>query len=687
MIDSAGVHNRKDHAHARVLNGLLVFLMLLGGADVILAMISSRAVNIAIIIMIAGLGVAYYLNRHRNRLGESIYILIAVFSGSALWTAYLRFSAGEFSILYFLVISILLAEFFLPFRAYLLITGGILAVTLLVSLPHPAAMQIFWFLLAFNLIIAFFAYNRQGIEQSKITRAIEFSHEKQLLAIEKRRSAQLGLLQETGQRIFNSLVEQEILQYTLDVLVNRFGYAEVAISMLGADGKLEVTAITGTQDFGYRPGFKQDPGDGIIGQTALQRKLYCSQNVAEDPYYFSTEKREGSAAGIPIMTEESLLGVLYVESAVKNYFKDDDLKTLQTLCNYLAASLEKARLHTSTREQLRIISTVKFISDVIASSLDLNEILSKTVGTLKQTLGYTFVSIYLLEGEYLQLGAQVGYPEDTAIHKIHRSQGISGRTIQLKKPQFIRDVNREEAFLRAYDQIKSEICIPLLKENNVLGVLNVESASQGNLTDADLELLTLLAGPIALAIDNAKLHEEVKTAAITDTVSGLLNRYEFERLLLSEVQRAERYKSPLSLLIVDVDSFKKYNDTFGHPAGDERLKTTAALIRSHLRNNDVAARYGGDEFAIILPNTSKQGAIQFAKRLHRAAEISSAGQALKDDEDNSIPGYTLSIGIATFPEDGATLSSLLVAADHAEIHAKQTGKNKIFIAGEQAQEI
>jgi diguanylate cyclase (GGDEF)-like protein len=199
------------------------------------------------------------------------------------------------------------------------------------------------------------------------------------------------------------------------------------------------------------------------------------------------------------------------------------------------------------------------------------------------------------------------------------------------------------------------------------------------LTQKDANMLSMLAGPIALAVDNARLHAQVKIAATTDAVSGLYNRHAFEATLRTEIERAERSGTPLSLIIFDIDSFKDYNDTWGHPAGDTRLRATADLISSNLRKYDIAARYGGDEFAIVLPNTDREGALLFAKRLHTAAQASAPRSVKKD---KSAAGYTLSIGIATFPEDGNTFTSLLLSADHAELIAKRLGKNRIITAQE-----
>jgi diguanylate cyclase (GGDEF)-like protein len=506
----------------------------------------------------------------------------------------------------------------------------------------------------------------------------DITQQQMLLEKELHRSAQLGLLEEVGRQIANSFNEKEIYQQSLDALINRFGYAESAICMLTEDNMLEVIAIAGTEDIGYKIGFKQEIGQGIIGHTAKTRKTYIADNVNNDPYYFSQKSLAGSAIGVPIIKDKELIAVLYVESLEVGTFNEADAKTLETLVNQISASVQRAKLYSRSQEHLQVMSAIQKISSVVSTSLDLEKIFASTVELLKDTFGYTHASIYLLQDDFLHLGAQVGYPEGMVINKIHISQGVSGRTIKTKKAQFIQDVTKESNFLRASNDVMSEICIPLLKDNNVLGTLNVESKLDSILTQTDVNLLTTLAVPIALAVDNARLHTQVKAMALTDAVSGLSNRHAFEEALIAEVERSKRLNYPLSLIIFDIDSFKVYNDTWGHPAGDIRLKATADLIKRNLRKYDLAARYGGDEFAIILPNTNEEGSLLFAKRLLTAAQ---SGAPKETNISGSIPGYTLSIGVATFPRDGITHATLLVAADHAELMAKQLGKNQIFIAG------
>jgi diguanylate cyclase (GGDEF)-like protein len=510
---------------------------------------------------------------------------------------------------------------------------------------------------------------------TQIALAIYKSH---LIDVSQRQVRQLELLSVVGSEIVNSLDETEILERALEAVVKKFGYAEAAISLLINEDILEVAAISGTQDFGYRAGFQQKVGKGIIGHVAETRTPHISGDVSQDPYYFSTAERNGSALGVPMLDKENLLGVIYVETIRQNDFKTDDVQTLQTLANQVATSIQKARLYASIQEHLQAMTTLQSISQVVSSSLERDEILHNVVRLLKENFGYTYVSVYLLYEDQLLLGAQVGYPEELIIYNIPITSGVSGRTVLTKQTQFLPDVSQDPSFLRATSEVKSEICIPLIKNDSVLGVLNVESTKERPLDENDLNLLSTIAGAITIAIDNARLHAQVKTMAITDAVSGLFNRHAFEEILMTEIQRAARYGSSLSLIIFDVDTFKDYNDTWGHPAGDQRLRAIADIIRSTQRKNDIAARYGGDEFAIILPNTNKQGAYQFAKRLQDAARNSTSEKPV---DGKGVPGYTLSMGFATFPQDGDTLATLLLAADQAELTAKRLGKNQIIPAG------
>ena len=499
----------------------------------------------------------------------------------------------------------------------------------------------------------------------------------QLLESVSHRVVQLSLLNEASRQITESLDEKEICNRTVQAIVNVLGYDEAAIS-LHIGNELELIAVGGTVDLGYSPGFRQNVGQGIMGHVAETREFYFANDITRDPYYYHPDSMgSGSALGTPILNDGKLLGVVYIQSAPPNAIFPEDILTMQTLASHLAIAIQKAHLFAEARDNITSITALQSVTETVTSSLELDNVFKIVVQLLKETYGYTYVSIYLLEDSTLQLGAQAGYPQEMIIYEIPVNMGITGRTVRTKQVQFVRNARTESTFLFASNDVESEICVPLLKNNNILGVLNIEAASNRPLTEKDVHLLTSFASPVAMAIDNARLHARVTSLALTDGMTNLFNRRAFDQFLETELSRAERYRHTLSLIIIDLDAFKEFNDTYGHPAGDERLKAIANILRENMRDPDVAARYGGEEFAIILPHTPKGGAMFLAERLRETAEEQAPE---KPGAHAYIPGYTISLGVATFPEDGNTTSILLRAADNAEMSAKRLGKNRVCAA-------
>jgi diguanylate cyclase (GGDEF)-like protein len=500
-----------------------------------------------------------------------------------------------------------------------------------------------------------------------------------LLETVSRRVVQLGLMQDIGRQMAESLDEKEICQRTVDAMAKAFGYDEAAISMLVDHDELELAAINGAKDMQLMHGFRQKVGVGIIGHVAQTCRQYFTSNVNDDPYFFHPSlQTAGAAMGMPMLHEGNLLGVIYIQSTPPHAISPDDAQILQTLASSLVTAIQKARLYAATRDHLNTLTAIQFVSDTVASSLDLKNVLNLIASLLKEKFEYEYTSIYLLKDEVLQIGAQAGYPDHLVICEIPITSGVTGRTIRTRQVQFVRNVNEDESFLRVTHEVTDEICVPLLKEGIPLGVLNVESNSERPLTEKDVELLTALAGPIALAIDNASLHAEVTSLALTDGMTGLMNRRAFDQTLETEIARATRYNQILSLIMLDMDSFKHYNDSYGHPAGDERIKGFAAILLDNARTPDVAARYGGEEFAIILPHTGKTGAILLAERIREAAAAQSPNPIAPGTPSS---GYTASLGVASFPEDGTTPADLLLAADNAEMTAKRLGRNRVCAVG------
>lgn len=212
---------------------------------------------------------------------------------------------------------------------------------------------------------------------------------------------------------------------------------------------------------------------------------------------------------------------------------------------------------------------------------------------------------------------------------------------------------------------KSFISLPLKSENRVIGVLNVTDklAYTNIFTEEDLKFLTILAHQTVAQIENIKLYEKLSSFAITDSLTDLFNHRYFQECIHSEVLRAERYNHPLSLAMLDIDSFKLYNDKYGHLEGDRILKQVAVILKQHSRRVDVVCRYGGEEFMIVLPDTEANGAEIMAEKIRKAIE------EIK---------LSISAGIAVF-EKGLSKDDLIAHADKALYKAKAEGKNRVCV--------
>jgi diguanylate cyclase (GGDEF)-like protein len=209
----------------------------------------------------------------------------------------------------------------------------------------------------------------------------------------------------------------------------------------------------------------------------------------------------------------------------------------------------------------------------------------------------------------------------------------------------------------------------------VIGTLAVGGPAQRRFAPEDVTMLRVIGHQVGAAIDNARLHEEATRLAITDGLTGLYNRRHFYQVLEQELARAVRYKGQASLIILDIDDFKRFNDTYGHLPGDRLLQDAGHLLRGLSRKVDTVARYGGEEFVVLMPQTDKAGAIALAERILTAAP-GEWGHGLAGGQQ-----VTFSAGVATDPADATAPEELVHAADTALYQAKREGKNRVCAAG------
>ncbi|MBE0481231.1 MAG: diguanylate cyclase [Dehalococcoidia bacterium] len=229
-----------------------------------------------------------------------------------------------------------------------------------------------------------------------------------------------------------------------------------------------------------------------------------------------------------------------------------------------------------------------------------------------------------------------------------------------------------EAERNSFEAVQLDLLLPMVAKERVVAVLALSKKESGGIYSADdVDLLTTLTNEAAVALENAQLYAQARDRAHLDELTGLFNHRYFHERLDEEISRSSRFGDIFSLLFLDLDLFKIYNDVYGHLAGDDILKQIGHFIKSSIRSIDIAYRYGGDEFTIILPQASLDDALTVAERIRKKIE---------SEMDARGVSITCSIGIASWPTDGVLREELFQAADAALYHSKQTGRNRITLA-------
>lgn len=222
--------------------------------------------------------------------------------------------------------------------------------------------------------------------------------------------------------------------------------------------------------------------------------------------------------------------------------------------------------------------------------------------------------------------------------------------------------------------IKSLMAVPLVAGRKTIGVLYVDDFKPRDYTKKDQSILALLATQAAAAIEKIQILEKTKKLAITDELTSLYNHRHFVNLFKDELARSKRYKRNLSVILIDIDNFKNYNDTHGHLKGNDALKAVSAVMQANVRDIDILARYGGEEFGVVLPETDKEEAMDCAERIRRAIEK----ESFFGEDQQPLGTVTASLGVSSFPDDGDREHILMDRADVALYKAKSSGRNRVI---------
>ncbi|MCD4814316.1 diguanylate cyclase [bacterium] len=445
-------------------------------------------------------------------------------------------------------------------------------------------------------------------------------------------------------------------------------------------------------------------GEGPIGKTAE----LCVARI--DNHYSKSKKKLAFLSNaahlltVPIVFSEQLLGVLLAVGAKKNeLFTHTEKELLLMYSQQIAVTFKNVMLYQEqshvTRELeeknqmlelqadliLRKSAQMTVLNEVtqkVNSSLELKEVLALLTRHAVDSIGVNRCIVWLFDDMKVTLDAVAasGLKEELLEKMRLPLDSIRDtaffKTLAALTPQQI-GADQEKIFfsevLGDMLTVKTMLIVPLVFKEEAIGVLAVDDTREiHDFLDDEITLISAVANQTVMAIENARLYQKVKEQAITDALTGVYNHRFFQIRFTDEYAHSKRYGNDFSLIILDIDHFKHYNDTYGHVAGDLALKEIAALTGSSVRENDVVARYGGEEFAIILPMTNMEGALIVAERIRNSIlECRFLG-------DLKVPqvSITVSMGISSYSEKLENREMMFKNADKALYTAKEKGRNQ-----------
>ena len=420
-------------------------------------------------------------------------------------------------------------------------------------------------------------------------------------------------------------------------------------------------------------------GEGFTGWVAEHGEALLINDANQDPRgatIVGTDEVDESMLVVPMRYDEITVGVITLSKLGFDGFDADDLRLLTILADYAATAVETARLLTRSEELTRELRRLLEMSGELSESLDPRQVANLMARHLVSAMGVDECAI-----SYWDRAA--GRVESLGYFPAPRMDEMEPFFVVAGFPETLRVLDRQETVIidaqdsRA-DPAEVELLVkdgnrilamlPLVAKGQSIGLVELFSKTAVNWDAQRLGLARTMANEAAIALENARLYEDARKLADRDPLTGFYNHRFLHERMGEEVVRSQRGRRPLSVLMLDLDDFKLVNDTFGHLFGDRVLTWAAEVIRSTLRQSDIAARYGGDEFALILPETDAEEARRAAERILEAFRE----QPFVGEKRGPVP-IAASIGVATFPMDGRTGTELIAAADAALYQVKRGG--------------
>ena len=587
----------------------------------------------------------------------------------------------------------------IDFRRILLLEGKtLLFVTPIVLLEAMlyASWGIAGFAIAFVpvLIIAYSMRNESEAAQQNV----------ELL----RRNRELAILTESSTQILSAETDHETLRRLMALLSKLAKMKACAVVTWEANPDVAGTVYR----FGECLPTDQDilrwVDSAGFAQSAPSRAFVFQSDMRKFPL------SSGSAIQvlIGIQTPEVIYGILLFETEDLSILKAGSINMLTLLVNQTALSLQDQLLRREMREKTiqleahaATMTTILDVSNSLIGQFEIDAALTRIAQAIRKALGFESVVFALLDpakNDYVRR-AQAGM--DDVWDEVRKKRVSSGEISAFFNPEFrvsnsyfvshtalrksehdffVRPEDADDSYLKPDEWHENDmLLVPLMRAEVMIGYLSVREPHDRRIPSVEkVQTLEVFATQAVTALQSARQYEEIRRLTFIDALTPAYNHRYFQEALTKEISRHARNGHEMALALLDIDNFKKINDTFGHPVGDEILKGLVEELMTNARESDVVARYGGEEFAIIFPDTPAQSAADAANRMREivARRVFALHQIEKPLH------ITVSIGVAVYPRDGITSADLVSRADTALYYAKKNGKNQVTIAAEMALE-
>jgi len=476
---------------------------------------------------------------------------------------------------------------------------------------------------------------------------------------------------------------------------------ESAASFVGADFGLVFLSdaasenLTAQASYGLQAGasarLATRVGEGIIGQAYAGRYIAVSEDLATDSRatnMFLKTINARTLIGLPLQMRDQMLGMLALGTFTPHQYTEEEKDSLIVAADRIAMAIENAQLAGELgrdREQFELMAA---INRDVGSGDGVSSVYDSFVVHASSLIDFDQASLALWHPDANEVEIVVMKTEASRSWmgeglKLPKDALPVGKVIESRRPLIRDEISGDEYptdKLLVQEGIRSAVYFPLVSQGEVLGTVILGSFKGAAFTREDVDLLEPVIRQLGLVLDNARLLQEAKGSSLIDGLTGLHNHRFFYEAVSREVARSERFSRPVSLLVVDLDGFKSFNEKYGHDEGDRVLGKMASILSGEVREIDITARSGGDEFSILLPEVGVvNGSTEEADALHVAKRIRGTVAGESFAPDGAFP-ITLSMGIAEFPAHAANVEELLERAGWAQREAKARGKNRVVVA-------